>query len=280
MTMNYKFGLVGHNTAYSKSPEIFHAIFNIKKVAGTFNNYVVEPDRFEEQFKSLIESGLQGFSITIPYKKRIIPLLNDIDPVAKAIEAVNSVYVDSGKLYGCNTDCFGFSLPLRAHSNRLKHGRALILGCGGGAKAAVYSLYTDYEMKQFIVLSRNQSHLENFRSSLKGQIRGINIESATFQDFKRMRKKKFDIIVNCTPLGGWNYPGRSPFPDEIDLPSGKIYYDLNYNDNNTMITRAETGGFDVIDGSYMLVGQAIRSFNIWTGEDVPFDDVYNTVFGS
>jgi shikimate dehydrogenase len=88
-----------------------------------------------------------------------------------------------------------------------------------------------------------------------------------------------DIVVNCTPVGGWNSPESSPFAIGFNWPQGKIYSDLNYNTDNQLVAAARSAGMIAIDGSMMLVGQAIRSFNIWTGEDVDFDNVYRRVFG-
>ncbi|MCK4632309.1 MAG: hypothetical protein KAT79_03510, partial [candidate division Zixibacteria bacterium] len=79
--------------------------------------------------------------------------------------------------------------------------------------------------------------------------------------------------------GGWNSPESSPFPTGFNWPQGKIYFDLNYNTDNQLVAAARSVGMIAIDGSMMLVGQAIRSFNIWTGEDVNFDEVYRRVFG-
>jgi len=273
----YRFGMVGHNTAYSKSPDIFKAIFAIKDVTGSFVNLITAPEEFETRFRELTASDIQGLSVTIPYKRAVIPFLDDIDPVAKALEAVNSVWVKDGKLNGFNTDSHGFSLALRPHAEKLKLGRALVYGCGGVAKAAIYSLYTYYEVKEFTVVGRSIERLDEFRKSLQTQINGIELK--TIPTGEPVENDQPDIIVNCTPVGGWNNPENSPFPIEFNWPIGKIYYDLNYNAGNQLVAAAKSAGIIAIDGSMMLVGQAIRSFNIWTGEDVAFDDVYQRVFG-
>ena len=277
MSEVYRFGMVGHNTAYSKSPDIFKAIFGIKKVTGSFTNLVIEPEEFEARFRELASGDLQGLSVTIPFKNAVLPFLDDIDPVAEALQAVNSVLIKEGKLYGFNTDSHGFSLALRPFAERLKHGRALVFGNGGVAKAVIYSLYTYYEVRRFTVVGRSQKRLNEFRKSLQKQISGIAIETSVSSE--QISSSTIDIIVNCTPLGGWNSPEDSPFSKGFDWSCGKIYYDLNYNTGNRLIEKAKSSGLATIDGSMMLVGQAIRSFNIWTGEDVAFEAVYERVFG-
>ena len=87
-----------------------------------------------------------------------------------------------------------------------------------------------------------------------------------------------DIIVNCTPAGGWNQPDGSPLPESFSWPAGRIYYDLNYNQGNKVLIEARSAGLRCIDGSSMLVGQALQSYYLWTGHRVAFDAVYKDVF--
>jgi shikimate dehydrogenase len=219
-----------------------------------------------------------GVSVTIPHKKRVIPLLDDISAVAEALEAVNSISVENGTLHGHNTDIYGFSLPLRPLAQKLKHGSALILGCGGSARAIIYSLYTDYEVSEFHVLGRSDEKLKRFRAILENTLRNSAIKIITYNDWADHKREDFDIVVNCTPLGGWNHPNESPIPSDFDWGSVRIYYDLNYNEGNKIVQQAIEGGVLAFDGSQMLVGQAVRSFDIWTGLTVDFDQVYEQVF--
>ena len=278
MTYRYKFGLLGHNIDYSKSADIFDAIFSLKKIKGLFETYNLEPSSFESAFREIITNGIDGLSVTIPYKKKVIPLLDEIDPIAEALEAVNSIAVSKGRFHGYNTDIYGFAFPLKPHENNLKKGRALILGCGGSARAVIYSLHTDFEISHFTVLGRSEEKLAQFQISLNQILLNSELLTDTFNNFPNHTSGSFSIIVNCTPLGGWNQLDRSPIPAGLNWSDSKIYYDLNYNDGNNIVSMAKENGLTVFDGSTMLVGQAIRSFEIWSGETVGFDEVYETVF--
>lgn len=278
MIKEFKFGLLGHNVAYSRSMDIFEVIFKLLDIDGSCRIYDFPPDKFNDEFKNIQKNGVNGMSVTIPYKKEIIQHLDEVAPVAQALKAVNSVLFNEGRLTGFNTDCYGFSLPLREHNGRLKHGSALIFGAGGAAKAALYSLYTDYEVKTFFIIGRDISKLERFKASLLEQLKKVEINILTESDYKNIGRNTFDLIVNCTPLGGWNKPTESPMPENFDWTSSKIYYDLNYNENNSAIIEASNNSLEVIDGSTMLVGQALRSFDLWTDITVDFDDVYSQVF--
>ena len=88
----------------------------------------------------------------------------------------------------------------------------------------------------------------------------------------------YDLVVNCTPLGGWNAIDESPLPDWFDWSMTRTYYDLNYNQNNLLIIGASQAGVKAIDGSIMLVAQALKSLQLWTSLDIPFEPVYNEVF--
>ncbi|MFZ5980755.1 MAG: shikimate dehydrogenase family protein [Candidatus Zixiibacteriota bacterium] len=277
MKKPYKFGLIGHNISYSKSGEVFETIFKQLNLKGEFIVYSTDPGLFKNQLINFRSNGTRGFSVTIPYKNEIIDHLDDIDPIANALKAVNCVVVDEGRLLGFNTDCYGFPIPLRPHASMLKHGRAIIIGCGGAAAAVVYSLYLDFEIKNFTVLGRTDKNLNNFQQLMENRFRKINIvtESSLIPE---QTDKKYDIMVNCTPLGGWNHSEQSPIRENINWRMTKIYYDLNYNDDNKIIKSAAEAGIITINGSSMLVGQAIRAFDIWTGKIIPFEPVYEKVF--
>ncbi len=275
----YTFGLIGHNISYSKSTDVFQAIFSLTGKKGTFEIYDIPPESFPQRLQELVSKGIHGFSVSIPYKKRIIEYLSGVDTIARALEAVNSVVLEGKEMVGFNTDCYGFAHPLRPHSTVLKHGSALIIGCGGAARAAVYSLYTDFEVKRFTVLARRKSALTAFRRLFKPHLRQSEWDLITYKNIDgSFFTSSYDIIVNCTPVGGWNYPDDDPFPEGFTLVQGKIYYDVNYNPDNALVTRARQAGVTAIDGSAMLVGQAIRSYDVWTGETVPFEAVYDAVF--
>ncbi|MDH3891575.1 MAG: shikimate dehydrogenase [candidate division Zixibacteria bacterium] len=279
MTAPYRFGLVGHNVGYSKSSEIFEAIFKHLAADGSFEVFNIATEHFAEQFHKLIESGVQGLSVTIPYKSKVITFLDDLDPVARALQAVNSIHFNGGACCGFNTDCYGFSLPLHPHAERLKNGSALILGAGGGARAVVYALHTDYEIGCCTVMARDSTRLKSFKQELVKQLPNIRISTRQFANNKKSERDTWDIVVNCTPLGGWNHPTDSPLPEWLDWTAVRLYYDLNYNVDNSLTREAERAEIPYLDGSAMLVGQALQSFYIWTGLKVPFEPIYSKVFG-
>lgn len=272
------FGLIGHNIGYSRSEAIFKAIYDYINISGRYEIFDIEPDAFDREFPKILKSGVSGLSVTIPYKIRVMSFLDDIAPVAKAMQAVNSIHITDTTTTGLNTDCYGFSLPLMKYAEKLKHGRAIVLGCGGAAKAVVYSLGIDFEVKEFVVVGRSVEKLRKFSDNLHEVLPNIAIHPKVVSDYREHNNGHYDIVVNCTPAGGWNHPDDIPFPDQFRLHKSKIFYDLNYNTENQLLNQAREAEMVCIDGSVMLVGQGIRSFYHWTGEQVPLEPIYRQVF--
>lgn len=278
MKRPFIFGLIGRNVSYSKSKDVFEAIFRSNdNIDGTFEIHSVAPSNFKSKLLDFKSDGTRGFSVTIPYKNEVIQYLDDIDPVAHALQAVNCVVVDKGRLLGFNTDYYGFSLPLKKYYPKLKHGRAAIIGSGGAARAVIYSLFLDFEIKDFIVVGRTPEKLDFFREILQNRFNKINIQTS-IDNSVLVAERAYDITVNCSPLGGWNHVEDNPLGENYPWSATRIYYDLNYNEDNKIIKQARENGIITIDGSAMLVGQALRAFDIWTGQMVSFEPVYQAVF--
>jgi shikimate dehydrogenase len=280
MKTQFHFALVGTDVAYSRSTEVFSAIFKHLEVDGQFEIQSMNAEELESRVRQMVLDGVRGFAVTIPHKRCIIKYLDDIDPVAGALGAFNSISVDGHRLYGHNTDCYGFTVPLRRFRERLTGRPALILGNGGAARAVVYALWKDFNVRRFVIAGRSPERLEEFRVDMTQALNNATVETINFQDLKQAPPDGLGVIVNCTPLGGPNHSGSTLLPDGFDFHSPSVYYDLNYNRPNRIVEQAASQGIDVVDGAAMLVGQAVRSFDIWTGRTVEFQPIFDAVFGA
>lgn len=192
------------------------------------------------------QSNILGFNITIPYKESLIPYIDQLDPAAQAIGAVNTVKVHQGKTTGYNTDWVGFKDSL---SPLLKphHTKALVLGTGGASKAILYAL--EQLNIDFTLANRTANQMT----------------SLTYQDLTAEHISSHAIIIQCTPVG--TYPN---ITDCLDLPydalnSQHILYDLVYNPETTaFMHQGLKHGTTVKNGYDMLVGQAEMAWKIWT----------------
>jgi shikimate dehydrogenase len=275
-----RFGLIGEQIGHSKSPAIFETIFKSIGREGRFDLLTVAPHNLRASLNQLVLEGIRGFSVTIPFKQKVLECLDDIDPVAQKVGAVNCIAVIEDSLFGYNTDCYGFAFPLLACGKKSIGESALIAGCGGSARAVAYSLGTDFGVHQLTILGRDPQRAEECKRHLERHLDRMVIDLVTPADLNTRLSRPYDIIVNCTPAGGARQVDATPFGDNSVFNSGGIYYDLNYNDQNRLVAQAKERGMIALGGAPMLVAQAVRSFDIWTDIQVKFDDIFRPVFGS
>ena len=197
--------------------------------------------------------GLRGVSVTIPYKRDVMPLLDVVAPTAEAAGAVNTIAVRGGQWIGMNTDADGFLEPLRGRIRDLRGVRAVILGAGGAARAVGLALRR--EGAAVAIAAR--------RTAVAKEVAGaIGVDAAPWPP----PAGSWDLLVNATPVGSRALPG-TPYDGAFD---GGLVYDLVYDPDPTeLMAAAAAGGCTVIGGLAMLVAQAERQFDIWTGQRPP-----------
>ena len=271
--------LIGREISYSKSPEIFEAIFKHDRVCGEFALKSVEPEALGRWLREAAESGLDGLAVTIPYKAAVISLLDELDPTARIIGAVNCVAIKGRRLHGFNTDWIGFARLIAAYKADVSGGSAVIAGAGGAARAVVYALHHDYDIRRFVVLGRSAQALKQLKDYFEQVLEGSIVDIVTPGDSMPASLPSRTIAVNCTPLGGWREHNASPWRADCDWSRVAVYVDLNYNEGNRLVAEARSKGIAALDGSAMLIAQALEAYAVWTGRTVPFDPVYEAVFG-
>jgi shikimate dehydrogenase len=243
------FGLIGKSLEHSFSPIYFKEKFEKEGIKDCFYN--LYPLKIIDEFNQLISdfSELSGLNVTIPYKKDIIPFLDEIDENAKEIGAVNTIkfeWVNNKlKLFGYNTDYLGFIDSLKPLLSK-NHTSALVLGTGGSSNAIKYALKKmgiDYKQ-----VSRNPQ----------------TDQILSYSDLTSEIITKHRIIINSTPLG--MYPNISQFP-EIPyeaITDDHLLYDLIYNPKQTeFLGRGMVQGAQIKNGFEMLIMQAEFSWKVW-----------------
>ncbi|MFQ5607694.1 MAG: shikimate dehydrogenase family protein [Candidatus Zixiibacteriota bacterium] len=280
---NYKFGLLGEQVDYSRSPEIFRVIFELEQIDGDWRTINCSPEKLEGQVRRLRESAFDAVSVTIPHKEAIIPFLDDIDDVAGALGSANSMLFRNGRISGFNTDAYGFAQPLMSEAPRLKGELALVFGSGGAARSVTYALALDFELAEVILIGRSPRRLENTQTRLSSALPRVRVRTMPWPDGAEIDASVAlaggntiapSLIVNATPLGGPNQPLAQSHGAFDDLPTSTIYYDLNYNDDSSLINSARDRGLRALDGLPMLIHQALRSYYLWTGRHVSFEEVW------
>ena len=243
MKKSRKFGLIGKNIDYSFSKKYFSEKFKKENLDCTYSNFDIENISLIESI--LQKNGISGYNVTIPYKQEIIKFLDEIDEVAKAIGAVNTIKKIDNKNIGFNTDSIGFEKSLIPLIENKKPDSALILGGGGASKAVKYVLK---KIKiNYSTVSRKEGKSEFIYENLNDVI--IN---------------RFKMIINCSPVGTFPSINKCPNIPYKHLTKEHILYDLVYNPIESLfLRRGRELGCKTKNGLEMLEIQANESWRIW-----------------
>ena len=248
------FGVVADPVRHSISPNVHNRAFQSKRMDAVYLPFLVHPNQLKDFFLMADALPLSGASITIPHKQKIIRYLDAVEPLAKRIGAVNTIWKKAGKWRGTNTDAEGVTVPL-AKRLKLSKATALIVGNGGAARGAAFAL-ADAGAKISLV-GRNLDRVRALARITNGE--PLTREQAA--------AGMFDVVIHCTPMGMWPHPDECFFEDKIP---GKLVFDMVYNPRETLLLkRAKEQGAETIDGVAMFVEQAVRQFEIFTGETAP-----------
>ncbi|HEY5673872.1 MAG TPA: shikimate dehydrogenase, partial [Malonomonas sp.] len=209
--------------------------------------------------------NIAGINLTIPHKEAVLPLLDEIDPRAALIGAVNTVVNQRGRLHGYNTDGLGF---LRSAEQELgfhpQESRVLLLGAGGACRAAAVAL-ADAEVSCVCIANRSLERAERLVADLQGYFPAVTFSALAFGEGAFLASlKTADLLVNTTAVG---LAGESLdfFPLEDIKPSALIY-DMVYSRAETPLMKAaHSHGLRAVDGLGMLASQGEEAFYLWTG---------------
>ena len=239
------FGLIGKSLAHSFSPIFFKNYFEQNGIAANYELFELETI---EKVKAILnDDSISGLNVTVPYKIEIIPFLDEIDPVAKTIGAVNVVAFKEGKTVGFNTDAYGFQQSIKPFLT-FKHERALILGTGGASKAIEY-VFKQIGIDVLFISQNPEGKPKHF----------------SYEEINEHMLNACKVIVNCTPVG--TYPKIDEcieFPFQFLSPD-HLVIDLIYNPAKTkFLVESEKNGATILNGQSMLKEQALKSWEIWT----------------
>ncbi len=246
------FGLIGYPLSHSFSKGYFAKKFEKEGIVGHY--YESFPLEMIEELPELLEKypKLRGINVTIPYKEAVLPYLDEIDPEAKAIGAVNTIKrMPDDTLVGYNTDVYGFEQSLRQkmEAASIEIHSALVLGTGGAAKAVF-----------FVLDKMGIEYRRVSRKTEKGDL--------TYGQVTEKTMAEIQLIINTTPLG--MSPNIHTFPQlpYAALGPQHLLYDLVYNPPQTIfLQKGEDAGTTIINGLEMLHLQAEKSWEIWKSQD-------------
>lgn len=248
------YGVIADPVRHSISPAVHNRGFQARRLDAVYLPFLVSPLQLRDFFVLADKAPIAGFSVTIPHKQKVIRYLDAIDPLARRIGAVNTIWRKAGKWRGTNTDAAGVLTPLSKHL-RPSRATVLIVGNGGAARGAACAL-ADAGAKVSIV-GRNPDRVRALSRTCGAE--PLLREQA--------EARHFDALVHATPLGMFPHVNESFFSGRIPAD---VVFDMVYNPLETaLIRRAREQNKKVVPGIEMFIEQAVRQFEIWTGESAP-----------
>ena len=261
----YKLGIIGYPLTHSISASIQKVGFESLGLEGVYDVLETTPEDLISRIKFLKTNNYNGFNVTIPLKVPMSLFLDDIDDYA------NIAIVEDKSFIGYNTDIYGFKAAI-PNDISLAGKTASILGTGGASRAAVVGL-AEKNVKQIDFYTRNIINSRQTLDYVRAKFPNINFNVYQIQNIRSLKESA--IIVNATPIGMKGYMADQMPLEHSDieqLNSDTIIYDIVYNPIKTiLIKECEKRGLKTISGLDMLIYQAQKAIEIWTGKTPDFN---------
>jgi shikimate dehydrogenase len=253
-----KYLVIGNPIDHSLSPRLHNYWFKENNIDAFYEKKQVKENDIEGIISEMRNGKIDGINVTVPFKKLVIPFLDELDNLAKKTQSVNTIYKDKNKIIGTNTDILGFEYSLSSTTflslkikNEVKGKKILILGAGGVTSSIIFAL-EKMEASTIMLSNRTKEKAENLKKLFP------QLELIKWRDVKN-----FDIIINATSLG---LKESDKIPINYDqIGPGKLFYDVIYNPRKTnFLLEAEKRGHQIKNGKMMFVYQAQEAFRRWT----------------
>jgi shikimate dehydrogenase len=265
-------GVIGYPVEHSLSPVMHNTALSKLGLNYVYLPFPIAVEKLEIAIAGFAAIGIVGFSVTIPHKQMIMPLLSEISPIAKAIGAVNTVSRQGEIWVGTNTDVEGFIAPLQTtYHQDWSYKKAVILGNGGAARAVIAGC-VQLGFSEIHVVGRNIYKLKAFYESWESSPFADKFQVHGWEELPNLITQG-NLLVNTTPIGMYPEVDQSPVSAQemLKLPANSIVYDLIYIPKPTKFLQlAEKQGAVPVDGLEMLVQQGAAALKIWLQrEDIP-----------
>lgn len=263
-------GVIGNPVEHSLSPAIHNAAF--QKLGLNFVYLAFKVEAIGDAIKGLRALGsFRGASVTIPHKVSSIPFLDDVEPTARHIGAINTIVAENGKLTGYNTDATGALRALREGAGSLSGKRVVMLGSGGAARAVAFALAAESGVAGLSLLGVDEKE----RSALAADLRlktQLSVQDAMLDEAALARELVgAQVLIHCTPIGMSPKVEATCVPPTL-LHSGLAVMDIVYTPRETRLLKdARLAGCVTIPGLEMFLHQAVAQFELWTNQPAPAD---------
>jgi shikimate dehydrogenase len=264
-------GIIGYPIGHSLSPLMHNTAIKSLSLGYRYFPFQVKPEELKDALKDFRSREIKGLNVTIPHKESVIDLLDEIEPDARLIGAVNTINREGDRLVGYNTDGKGFVQSLRKDAKTEPKGKAvLMLGAGGAARGLAIQLALE-KVEKIIIVNRTLKRAELLAEDVKEkagfhEASAISLEDKAVADYL----SDSDIVINTTSIG--MKKGDPPVLPYDCISKKHLICDIVYNPLETDLLReARKRGAAVLNGLGMLIYQGDLSFEIWTGRTFPVD---------
>ncbi|HKY72407.1 MAG TPA: shikimate dehydrogenase [Nitrospira sp.] len=261
-------GVIGNPVEHSLSPAIHNAAF--QKLGLNFVYLAWKVEAIGDAVKGLRAlGGFRGASVTIPHKVAVLPFLDEVEPTARHIGAINTIVFEKGKLVGTNTDASGALRALKEGNAPLSDEPVIILGSGGAARAIAFALTADAGIRGLHLLGVDEQERCTLASDLMDRTAARVAEAFLDEHALRTALAEARVLIHCTPIGMAPRTGVSCVPAYLLHPDLTVM-DIVYNPRETqLLADAKAAGCRTISGLEMFLYQAVAQFERWTGHAAP-----------
>ena len=253
--MRKQFAVIGNPIEQSRSPELHHAFAAKTGIDLQYSKRLAPLDGFDASVQEFFAHGGCGMNVTVPFKEQAFAQCQVLTERAKMAKAVNTLWMQDGKLYGDNTDGQGLVDAIHALGWSLAQSRILILGAGGATRGVIYPL-VQAGAKKIVIANRTLARAEQLVADLQPYVSEAELSATALSDLAG----DYDLVINATSA--------SLTGDALILPEQLKFqhaYEMAYGKPSSFLDQAKARGVPTSEGFGMLVGQAIEAFSIWNG---------------
>ena len=253
-----KFLVIGNPIDHSLSPDLHNYWIKNSSIDAIYEKKKINESQLEQIISQVRDNKIKGINVTVPFKKTVIPYLDELTAEAQSTQSVNTIYKKDNKVIGHNTDIFGFKASIEKTKYNFSNKEALILGAGGVVPSIIFSLIK-MKVSKIKISNRTKEKAENLKKLFK------NIEIVKWGEVSN-----FDIIINATSVGLKEEDNLNI--DFSSISGNKFFYDVIYNPSETNFLKiGKKLGNETLNGKLMFIYQAFSAFNIWHGLEPDID---------
>ena len=254
-----KFLVIGNPIDHSLSPDLHNYWIKKSSIDAIYEKKKINENQLEQIISQVRDNKIKGINVTVPFKKTVIPYLDELSSEAQSTQSVNTIYKKDNKIIGHNTDIFGFETSIKKVEYYLENKEVLILGAGGVVPSIIFSLIK-MKASKIKISNRTKEKAENLKKIFK------DIEVLKWGEISN-----FDMIINATSLGLKKEDSLNL--DFSSITRNKFFYDVIYNPSETnFLKMGRELGNKTLNGKLMFIFQALSAFNIWHGQTPKIDE--------